>query len=326
MAMLVRRCTLFHPRAAGALLGVLVLATASAGSGGAAPDGERITIAVPDAAGPLTGFTSPQRAVTLASVRMGRIAHVAVDEGASVAAGAVIVQLDNTLQQRRVTMAAALAASTLAVELAEVRHAHAQAELARLRGLEGSNAVSEKERRDAEANCDATALALAQARFQQEQAQREADLQQAVLEELQIRAPFDGYVAARLKHAGDVVEEREGIVELVQLDPLVVAFDCPLPQAQQLEPGQQLTVQPAGAAQQRTGEVVFVSRVADAASQTCRVKLHVRNPDATWLAGMQVDVHLDTPAPGTAAAGADQKTNDYRDQPAGAAQRTAAGS
>ena len=58
-----------------------------------------------------------------------------------------------------------------------------------------------------------------------------------------------------------------------------------------IKPGQRVTVQPVEyLAEARVGEVVFASRIADAASQTLKVKVHVPNGPGDWLVGMQVNI------------------------------------
>jgi RND family efflux transporter MFP subunit len=251
---------------------------------------------------PLTGFTKPYREVTLAALQTGRVAALPVEEGRYVAAGALAAKLDDTVQMQRVGIARALAESTFEIELARVRCAQAERELERLRGLRGVSTVSTKELADAEANAAAAGLELQQAHFKHAQALREFALQRALLEELHVKTPFAGYVAERLCEVGDTVEEREGILTLVQLDPLVVTIDCPLERVADLTTGQTVRLIPTDTAQPpREGEVVFVSRVADAASQTLKVKVHVPNPKAEWLAGMQVRVALDAGSQASAA-------------------------
>ncbi|MBU0639839.1 MAG: efflux RND transporter periplasmic adaptor subunit [Planctomycetes bacterium] len=250
-----------------------------------------------DAADTLTGFTAPFRTVTLAAVRTGRIQAIPLAEGTLAQSGAVAVLLDDQVQQRRVAISKALAESNLEIDLAQVRLRQAQNELERLRKIGVDAYATTKELSDAQTAVDTARVALAQAQFRHEQAQREHALQQALLDELRVRAPFPGYVAERLKEVGETVEEREGILTLVQLDPLLVTVDCALDLAAQLRPGQQVAVQPRAApGTTRVGEVSLINRVADPASQTCKVKISVPNPDNGWIAGARVAIVLEEAA------------------------------
>lgn len=240
------------------------------------------------------GFTSPIRMVTLAALQPGRIGELPADEGQRIEAGEPAIHLEDSVQRRRLELAEAAANSTLEVDLARLRLEHAKRELERIEGLSSVSSVSAKELSDARTAAAATELELAQAEFKHDQAQRELDLQRAMFEQMHVCAPFSGYVAARLKQEGDSVEDREGVLTLVQLDPLVVAIDCPLEFAARVARGRSVAVEPIdGGGSARGGEVFFVSRVADPASQTFKVKIRVANADASWMAGMRVNIRLD---------------------------------
>lgn len=260
-----------------------------------------LAIAAPDASRPsrpdvLVGFTAPARLVTLAAVQPGRLADVAVTEGQQVPAGTLLFRMDDDVQQRRVAVAQAAAASTVESELAQLELREAQRELDRIKTL-GPDSATSKERGDAAARVDQAALLVAQAEFKHSQAQRELAYQQALLDNLHFRAPFDGYVAAVARQAGDTLEEQAAVITLAQLDTLEVEVDCPLHTAVGLAADATVTVRPAdGLATARPGRVTFVSRVADPASQTVKLKISVPNPDGAWLAGMRVNVTCAPPA------------------------------
>ena len=278
------------------------LLLAHCGPSGAAGEPASESATTPQQHAPITGFTAPFRSVTIAAVQTGRITGLPAEEGELVELGSDLVQLDDAVQRRRVEMARALAESSLEIEIAQLRLDQAERELDRVEGLQQSSAASEKECIDARSEADVARVLLSQARFEHEQAQRECALQQALLDELRLRAPFTGYVADRLKEVGDTVEEREGVLTLVQLDPLLVVLDCPLGLVARVRVGQQVLVRPPGDDQQpRLGEVVFVNRVAEPASQTFKVKIRVSNADADWVAGRRVSVDFNQAPPVAAA-------------------------
>jgi multidrug resistance efflux pump len=90
-----------------------------------------------------------------------------------------------------------------------------------------------------------------------------------VLKEFRLFAPFDGYVFEHLKHAGETVNELEGIVTLVQLNPLKVVVDCPVALAASVAVGDRFRVAPVDRRlSPRVGTVMLTSRTADGGSQT----------------------------------------------------------
>ncbi len=230
----------------------------------------------------LAGITAPRRTATVGPVQPGRIAQVAADEGQRVREGELLVRLIDDAQRVRTEIARARAESSLDVEIAKARMEYARHELDDLMHLIGDDFAAPKEVRCLEHRI---------VKFQFEQAKREYEREKALLEQLRIRAPFDGYVTRVLKHRGETVNEREGVITVVQLDPLEVLIDCPLEMAHMVRVGDQVPIRAVdGGWGDRTGKVVFQSRVADAASQTFRVKLRLGNEDAGWISGLKVYV------------------------------------
>lgn len=166
-------------------------------------------------------------------------------------------------------------------------------QLKRLTNLSDYASASEKELRDAQLEADLSQLRYALARFEHEQAIRNYERERLRLVEHKLCSPFRGYIAELLRRVGETVEEREGIVVLAQLDPLDVVIDCPLGLASMVRVGQEVKVQPVDRQwRPRTGRVILAGPVADAASQTFRVKIRVANEDTGWLSGLKVLVNF----------------------------------
>ena len=243
----------------------------------------------------LVGITAPYREATLAAVLPARIAELPAEEGARVGRGDLVVCLDETVQLAKTEMAAAMAASTLEIELARANWQRDQRNLDRLTKLHGDNYASSKELSDANADAEISRLDFEVAKFRHAQAQRAYDRENKILREFRLRAPFSGYVTRHLKQVGETVDQLEGIVTLVQLDPLRVLVNCPLAMEQSVLLGDAVSVRLGDASgEQRVGTVVLVSRVADGASQTFRIKLTVDNADGAWVAGARVTVVFGT--------------------------------
>lgn len=240
---------------------------------------------------PLLGFTAPSRKAILGAVLGGRIAALPARAGAHVQKGEVLFELDATVAEARLVSAEALAASDVEERLAGAACEQAQAELRRLESIESNRMSSPKELSDARSLVASTALQLELARFRRAQALREALLQRAIREQHTTRAPFDAVVAERIREEGETLEPRDGVLVLVQLDPLEITVDCPVHIARRVKAGDALLVRNA----QQPGDVraattTLVGPVVDAASQTTRLRLTVPNADHAWLAGLRVNV------------------------------------
>lgn len=239
----------------------------------------------------VTGITAPHRQATLAALNPGRIERLPFDEGERVRAGEVVVRLDDRVQRVRTDIYRREAQSTLGVELARAQMERAEQELERLSRLSGELYASSKELDDALAEAKVRRVEYQIALFEREQATQQYQREKLILDELQIRAPYNGYVAEHLLHAGEVVDERDGIVRLVQLDPLEVWVDCPLSVSAEVREGDLVLVRPAqDNRSSRSGRVLLVNRVADAGSQTVKIKLVVDNADGRWISGLKVTV------------------------------------
>ena len=163
----------------------------------------------------------------------------------------------------------------------------------RLTSLRGDDFASSKEFSDARAEVEINGIEYELAKFARAQAIRAYEYERRVLAELSVRAPLSGYVCEHQKHVGETVDQHEGIVALVQLDPLEVSVDCPLALAPLVNVGDTVLVRPADTHwRPRHGSIAFISRVADGASQTFKVKTTVPNEDGVWMSGLKVVVEF----------------------------------
>ena len=248
----------------------------------------------------VVGITSPYREATLSVVQPGRIEQIKASEGSMIAEGSPVFALEAGVQRARTELARGNAESMLEVELAKAHLDRAERDLERLQRLHGNDDASSKELADARSAARIARLDYELAKFAHGQAALAYQREKELLDQFLIRAPFHGYVAEHLKHPGEAVEEGEGVIRLVQIDPLQVLTDCPLALAGSVKAGDRVRVRPAeGQWPALWGTVILASRVADGASQTFKVKLTVPNEDAAWMAGLKVMVKFPNPSAST---------------------------
>ncbi len=246
----------------------------------------------------VVGISSPHRTATLAALQPSRIVRLNVVDGQVVRTGELLVVLDDGVQRVRTEKAKADADSLLDVELARAQMRQVSADLERLRNLDVEESASDQELRKAETEAETARLMYEVAKFEHRQAVRLYEYQQLMLERLRIRAPFSGYVTEVLREIGETVTEKEGILRIVELDPLEISVDCPLELAQFVRVGERVLVRPADPQwEPRFGEIVFASRVADPGSQTFKAKLAVDNGDGGWRSGFKVVVDFASSVP-----------------------------
>ncbi len=259
------------------------------------PRAQRVANVMSPIEGPhvVTGITAPFQAVTLGAVVPGRIMRVLVEEGQAVGQGDLLVVLDDRGQRVRTELAKAEADSDLRVRQARLVMDFADRELKRLSDLFGDDFAAAKETRDARLLAEERRLEFAIAEFDLAQAKRLYERERVLLEQLSIRSPFDGFVRELLLHEGETVNEREGVIKVVQVDPLEIVLDCPLSSAEFATVGRRLTIHASDARWgRRVATLTYAAKTADAASQTLRVKMRLPNPEGRWIAGLKVYVDL----------------------------------
>ncbi|WP_405233673.1 efflux RND transporter periplasmic adaptor subunit [Lentisalinibacter salinarum] len=205
---------------------------------------------------PVSGtVTSPRSALLSPSVG-GLIDDFAVDAGDTVAAGDILVSLDDELVELALERAGATLAEAEA-GLADARRRLAEAE--RL-GSERGIPETEIESRRAEVATDEAALQAASAAFRQ---------QQAVVRRHEIRAPFAGAVARRLAEVGEWVNPGDGLLELVAVDGLRYDFRVPQNYYADISPDTLIDISPDAAPEESIpGDIIAIVPVNDPAART----------------------------------------------------------
>jgi membrane fusion protein (multidrug efflux system) len=217
---------------------------------------------------------------TIAAEIEGRITGIAVDEGSSVAAGAVVIEIDP--QRRRLELAAGRAQ----LAQAEANYVKERRQTERIRKLRTQNVASEQQIEEAE-----TALTLARSRVE---AQRAAlGVTERALADASVTAPFAGMIARRSVQLGEFVQPGKALVELVALDPLEVVFSLTELDTERVHEGQNIDVA-VGAFPDRVfhGVVKFVSPTVDPATRTLRIKAEIQNAEGHLRPGLFARVSL----------------------------------
>ncbi|QID18448.1 efflux RND transporter periplasmic adaptor subunit [Nitrogeniibacter mangrovi] len=196
----------------------------------------------------------------------GRIARIAFDEGRPVHKGAVLVQLDDAVQQAE--HARARAALGLA-----------QANYKRTQDLFGRKYVSRSALDEAAAN-----LRVAEA---------EARVTEARLHRMAVRAPFDGIVGIRNVSVGDYVKEGEDLVNLEDIETLKVDFRIPERYLAELRLGQTVTLT-ADALAERAFEsrVIAIDPLVEAQDRAVLLRAELDNRGHALRPGMFARVRL----------------------------------
>ena len=223
---------------------------------------------------PLTGTVNSPRVARLSPEVAGRVAAVSVDAGDRVEAGAILLQLDQTLAEidREAAQAAAAQARE---ELADARRRLKDAErLVKSRGV----AETEVEARRSEVRADLANLNLriAEQRREEERVRRHS-----------VTAPFAGVISRKLTESGEWVAPGDEVLVLVSDIGLRVDFEVPQGYFPVIQPGTpvELTVDslPDRAIAAQVSEVIPVS---DPAARTFQVRVGLDDASLPLTPGM----------------------------------------
>lgn len=224
-----------------------------------------------DVAITVTGSGEAARTARLRPAADGEVRSVTFKAGDRVAAGQVLLRLDEGALQ-------------LARELAASERDAAARVAARLERLRGTGAVEDSA-------IDTAQEALRNAQIALKQAEQ-------ALTDRVLRAPFAGTVGLAAVQTGDRVTPDTEVATLDDRRTLRVHFEVPEAYLAQLAPGLPLTVENVAFAGQRfAGRVVEVDSRVDAARRTVRLLAEVPNPEDRLRPGMSFDVRLPLAGP-----------------------------
>ncbi len=230
------------------------------------------------------GLVEAERSATVAAQVAGRILDVAVEAGASVKQGDVLMRIDAREAEQSVAAAAANVAS------ARAAYANARAEWLRTQALFKQAYVSQAVVDEARAALDAASASLKAAQAGRGRATVVRDF-------TTITAPFDGVIAARLVDAGDMAQPGRALVSVY--DPSALRITAQVAQSR-LPPGGAnglaAEIEVAGAAARIAATSVSVLPAADPRTQTVEVRARMPEDAGQFIPGQFARLHLSTGA------------------------------
>ena len=247
-----------------------------------------------------TGYVVARRQATVSSKATGKVLEVLVEEGMRVVEGQLLATLDASLPRAQLALQESqLAAAETALD--EIRTAIEQAKL----DFERTRNLAERElASQAELDRNRIALEGLEARFgyaerQLEIARRGVEVQQLLVEDMEIRAPFTGVVIAKAAQPGEMISPvsagggftRTGICTIVDMDSLEVEVDVNEAYINRVRPGQGVTATlNAYPDLDISAEVIATIPAADRSKATVRVRVGFKSRDARILPDMGVSV------------------------------------
>lgn len=207
--------------------------------------------------------------VQLAAEVAGTVAEIVFTEGERVAAGQVVIALDDALYA------------------AELRRAEASYNLAKLRferdqQLYQKGTISQSVYEQSQAELDQSRAAL--------------DVARVRLSKTKVVAPFDGWAGLRHLSVGDYVSPGEPLLTLVNDSPMLLDFSVPFRAAGLIKPGDAVTFSVGASRQLRSATVMAIEPSMSSASRSLKVRASYPNVERDVLSGNFAKVQFEIPS------------------------------
>jgi membrane fusion protein, multidrug efflux system len=211
----------------------------------------------------VNGRVAARDVVNIRSAVSGLVTNVGAREGASVALGDLLVQVDTAQPQALVDQAQAARAAGL------VRQAQAQADADRARAL-GDNATRAT-REDAERSLTAASNEVARLTAALEQVQSQ-------LSQYTITAPLSGTVLDRSVDQGQLIDTQTALFTVADLSQLLVETDVDELYSARIKQGLKALLKPVGDTVPQHGTVVFAAPTVDPSTGGRAIKIAFDQP------------------------------------------------
>jgi RND family efflux transporter MFP subunit len=254
-----------------------------------------------------SGYVVARRQATVSSKVTGKVLDLNIEEGQQVREGEVLARLDDSNARASVDLAQAqLASARSALAQLEVQLAEAARQLRRARELGERKLVSQAEIDTAQANHDQIAAQLDSARRNVTVADKTLSVQQRLLDDTVVRAPFSGVITVKNAQQGEMISPlsaggagtRTGIGTLVDMDSLEVEVDVNESFINRVQPGQPATAKlNAYPDWNIPAHVIAVIPTADRSKATVKVRIgfDARDPRILPEMGVRVSFLNETP-------------------------------
>ena len=228
----------------------------------------------------LQGITAPNADITLSFVVAGRVSDVRVQPGATVEKDQLLVHLYDEPEKIQCQQLKMLSEDRTKIQAAQAELAQKQVDLKKLEQAKAKGAANLWEVEHLYLNVRIAELSLQSAILEQQQYRQRFDHASSQLRRMRLDAPIAGLVEEVSVEVGESIGTLGPVVRIVQNDPLWIDVPVPLAQARDLKLGQDAWITFPGTTSDASpnGRISNIASVADAASETRRIRIEVPNP------------------------------------------------
>jgi len=274
-----------------------------------------------------SGYVVARREATVSSKVTGKIAEVLIEEGMIVTEGQVVARLDDSSMRPELELARTqLRARRTELEEIEVRLAEAERNLGRAERLRAEALNSELDLDRAQAEVDALTARLSALESAIEVSAATVRVREQDLDDLVVRAPFDGVIVSKDAQPGEMVSPvsagggftRTGIATLVDMSSREIEVDVNEAYINRVSAGQRTEATLDAYPDWRiASHVINIVPTADRQKATVRVRIAFDELDERILPNMGIKVSfLEAEAPAAVADSASGGANGAPARPA----------
>jgi RND family efflux transporter MFP subunit len=249
-----------------------------------------------------SGYVVARRQATVSAKVTGKVAEVLIEEGMKVKSGQVLARLDSSNVETSMRLAEAqLHAARAALDETKARLDQAQREFQRAAQLAKAKIASESDLDRAEADLKSLQAHLEKQQADVTVADREIGVLRQQLDDMIIRAPFDGVVTTKDAQPGEMISPisagsgftRTGVCTIVDMDSLEVEVDVNESFLNRVQPGQNVEATLDAYPEWKIpARVKAIIPTADRQKATVKVRVSFEKLDPRMLPQMGVKVAL----------------------------------
>jgi RND family efflux transporter MFP subunit len=254
-----------------------------------------------------SGYVTARRRATVSSKVTGKVLEVFVEEGRAVKRGQVLARLDDSQLRAMLSVdQAQLNAAKQATTENQARLREAQLTLGRRQQLVKDKVISRAELDSADAEVESLKARIAMAQQQVEVAQSQLNARRTDLDDMVVRAPFDGIAISKDAQPGEMISPvsagggftRTGICTIVDMSSLEIEVDVSESYINRVKPAQPVeAVLDAYPEWRIPAKVIATIPSADRQKATVRVRIGFDQLDPRILPDMGVKVSFLSEAP-----------------------------
>lgn len=230
-------------------------------------------------------ITKPSADISLSFVRGGNVAEVLAKVGDMVEVGEVMARQEDEVEKLQLLQWEEKAKNRTKIEAVKAELAQKRKDLEKYSWAQIEGAVTDWEIDHAKLEILTAKITLRQAELDYKQAKLQRDELRAQIKLLTIKSPISGLVEEVLIEKGESAQPLNPVLRVVKINPLWIDVPLPISYGVHVKNGQEVTVRLSEdksvlAMADDGAKVINISAVADAASDTLRVRVECPNLQA----------------------------------------------